>query len=145
MSKIIDEKYALFAQLMWAGNKLRTKTRDFFDEITVNQWLLLCTVNNFGGSPTLNDIASIMGNSHQNTKELINKLVKKGFLKVCADKQDKRKYKIYITEAFHGICAKYEEVQTRFIIKMYDGIDDSDVINCYGSIERILKNISDIK
>lgn len=134
----------LFALLMWAGNKLRAKTRNFFPEITVNQWLLLCTVNKFDGSPTLNDIASIMGNSHQNTKELVNKLEKKGYLKVCTDPQDKRKYKIFVTDAFHDISAKYESLQTEFVKKMYDGIADDDVINCFTSAEKIFKNLEDI-
>jgi DNA-binding MarR family transcriptional regulator len=141
MSKIIDEKYMLFALLMWAGSKLRVKTKNFFHGITVNQWLLLSTIRNFEGSPTLSEIANIMGNSHQNIKELINKLEKKGFLLVSTDLHDKRKYNIAVTDKFHEISRQYEGLQTLFINQMYEGISDEEIKDCFHTAEKILKNL----
>lgn len=141
MSKIIDEKYMLFALFMWAGSKLRVKTKNFFQGITVNQWLLLNTIKNFKESPTLGQIAHIMGNSHQNIKELINKLERKGFLTIAINPDDKRKYKISVTEKFHKISLQYESLQTEFINKMYQDISDQDVITCFNLAEKILNNI----
>lgn len=48
--------------------------------------------------PELSRVAEIMGSSHQNVKQILNKLEDKGYVKTVLDEQDKRKQRIILTE-----------------------------------------------
>ena len=49
-------------------------------------------------SPTINELSDIMASSHQNVKQILLKLEKKGFVRMIADEQDKRKQRVILTK-----------------------------------------------
>lgn len=51
---------------------------------------IIC-INLCKDKPTVNELADIMGSSHQNVKQILLKLEKKGFVYIAVDENDKRK------------------------------------------------------
>ena len=47
-----------------------------------------------------------MGSSHQNVKQILLKLEKKGFVSISVDEQDKRKQRIELTDYCQEFCEK---------------------------------------
>lgn len=47
-----------------------------------------------------------MGSSHQNVKQILLKLEKKGFVTIIVDKNDKRKQRIELTDYCRDFCEK---------------------------------------
>ncbi len=94
----LDKKLQIYANLFRVSNKLQVTMDKNLDEITAKQWYTLAFLNFYEGEPTLKEISKALGYSHQNTKQLLNKLEEKGFIKFEVDSEDKRYIRIYTTE-----------------------------------------------
>ena len=71
----MDGRYALFGLLFALQNRLQAVGDTFYEEITSKQFFLMACMNLFQGeAPTVQDLAQVMGSSHQNVKQIINKL-----------------------------------------------------------------------
>ena len=46
----------------------------------------------------MNELSDVMGSSHQNVKQILLKLEKKGFVSAIPDEKDKRKQRIFVTD-----------------------------------------------
>ena len=95
----MDGRYALFGLLFALQNRLQAVGDTFYEEITCKQFFLMACMNLFQEeAPTVQDLAQVMGSSHQNVKQIINKLEQKGFVSVAPDEEDRRKLRISLTE-----------------------------------------------
>jgi DNA-binding MarR family transcriptional regulator len=118
------------------------------EEITSKQWLVLGALEYFDSSPTLKELSSQLGYSHQNTKQLLNKLEEKGYVRFEEDPADKRSIRIYGTNKIK----EWEQRNTKnaqiFIETLFDGISNenieivSDVLNeFYKRLDKIYEKI----
>lgn len=87
-----------FRLLLFVAQQLRYLTDQLYraDGLTTQQATLLTLVR-ARGRPSLSEIAADMLTSHQNVKQLVNALVKKGFLRVVADADDGRVKRLVTT------------------------------------------------
>ena len=79
-------------------NRYQAAADAFFKEITWKQFFAIVCINLCKEAPTLNELSEVMGSSHQNVKQILLKLEKKGFISMMPDEKDKRKQRIYVTE-----------------------------------------------
>ncbi len=63
-----------------------------------------------------------MGSSHQNVKQILLKLEKKGFVNITIDEHDRRKQRIELTDYCRHFCEKNDEMSANIMGKMFDGI-----------------------
>lgn len=125
-------------------NRYQACGEKFFKEITWKQFFAIICINLCKERPTINDLSEIMGSSHQNVKQILLKLEKKGFVKMFADDADRRKQRITLTEECMDFCQKNDEASTEIINKIFEGIDEKSLINTIQTIMRMEENLKHI-
>ena len=71
---------------------------------------------------TVKELAEIMGGSHQNVKQILLKLEKKGFVRITVDEKDKRKQRVGLTQKCREFCEANDEKSMQAIITMFEGV-----------------------
>ena len=87
-------------------NRFQTVADSFFEEITWKQFFAIICINLCKESPTINELSEVMASSHQNVKQILLKLEKKGFIEMIPDEKDRRKQRIVITEKCNDFCKR---------------------------------------
>ncbi|MBQ7924877.1 MAG: MarR family transcriptional regulator, partial [Lachnospiraceae bacterium] len=91
------------------------------------QFFAIICINLCKESPTIKELAEIMGSSHQNVKQILLKLEKKGFVAVVADKTDRRKQRVLLTEQCMRFCAENDVQSARAVTAMFQGISEEQL------------------
>ena len=85
-----------------------------------------------------------MGSSHQNVKQILLKLEKKGFVSIAVDDKDKRKQRIELTDYCREFCLKNTEMTTNIMKKMFAGISDEQLQVTIQTIMQIEDNLKGV-
>ena len=142
----MDGRYALFGLLFALQNRLQAVGDTFYEEITCKQFFLLACMNLFQGeAPTVQDLAAVMGSSHQNVKQILNKLEQKGFVKVEPDGEDRRKLRISLTEYAAVTGEKYRLREEEFMTGLFDGVAPEEAKQAFFTLSRMEENLMKIK
>lgn len=140
----IETSYFLLGLLSAYDNRYQAKADTFFGEISWKQFFALICLSLCKENPTLKELAEIMGSSHQNVKQILNKLEKKGFVETVPDIHDKRKQRIVLTEKTRIFCAEHDEQSERIVSKIFEGIDQNDIGVTIKTIMQMEKNLESI-
>lgn len=124
-------------------NRFQTVADSFFEEITWKQFFAIICINLCKESPTINDLSEIMSSSHQNVKQILNKLEKKEFIEVYTDEKDRRKQRIVLTKKCMEFCEKNEEGSAAQVKKMFAGIPDEEIIITIQTIMQMERNLKE--
>ena len=116
----------------------------FFEGITWKQFFAIICVNLCKEPPTLNDLSEVMGSSHQNVKQILLKLEKKGFVTLEPDEKDKRKQRILITDQCREFCDKNDEQSRRIISRIFAGVEEDDLTVTIRTIMKMERNVSNL-
>ncbi len=142
----MDGRYALFGLLFALQNRLQAVGDTFYEEITCKQFFLLACMNLFQGeAPTVQDLAAVMGSSHQNVKQILNKLEQKGFVKVEPDEEDRRKLRISLTEYAMLTGEKYRLREEEFMTGLFDGVAQDEAKQAFFTLSKMEENLMKIK
>lgn len=142
----MDNERILFGLFFAFGNRLQAAGDTFYDEITCKQFFLLICLSLFQDeAPTVNQLSEVMGSSHQNVKQLINKLEEKGFLQTVSDQVDKRKMRIIQTNKMAELKAKYEKQEMAFMEQLYSGLTPQQIASTLQVIKIMENNLMKIK
>ena len=87
-------------------NRYQASADSFMKEITWKQFFAIICINLCKEPPTINELSDIMGSSHQNVKQILLKLEKKGFVSFFTDGKDKRKLRILVTDECRSFLEK---------------------------------------
>lgn len=141
-----DDKRALFGLFFAFGNRLQAAGDTFYEEITCKQFFLLICLSLFQEMPpALKELAEVMGSSHQNVKQIVNKLEQNGFVRTFPDEKDKRKIRVMMTGKMKEFSEKYRDQENSFMEKLYEGITEAEVAQTYRTMTRIEQNLIGIK
>lgn len=136
----------LFGTFFAFGNRLQAAGDSFYEEITCKQFFLLICLSLFKDTPpTINELSEVMGSSHQNVKQIVNKLERAGFVTTYYDKEDKRKLRVVTTDRERRLGEKNREREEKFMSMLYDGVSEEDAKNALRVIERLENNLIRIK
>ncbi len=72
--------------------------RCLFKELSWKQVYFLNGITMFAEAPTMQDMADLMGCSHQNINKLAARLLKDGYITSVQDKNDRRKQRLSLTD-----------------------------------------------
>ncbi|MDO4489010.1 MAG: MarR family transcriptional regulator [Eubacteriales bacterium] len=122
-------------------NRYQAVADKFFQEITWKQFFAVICINLCKESPTLNDLAEVMGSSHQNVKQILLKLERTGFVETRRDESDKRKQRIYVTEKCMRFCETHHTQSQIMMGKMFEGVDEDAIITTIQTIMKIEENL----
>jgi len=142
----IDLSYFLIGLLSAFENRFQAMADRDMKVISWKQFFAIICINMCKESPTVKELAEIMGSSHQNVKQILLKLEKKGFVAITADENDKRKQRIVLTEFCREFCEKNDEMATDILGKMFIGISEQQLqvtIQTIIQMEDNLKSLSE--
>lgn len=142
----IDKQKALFGTFFAFGNLLQTVGDKFYEEITCKQFFLLICLSLFNEAPpTMNELAQVMGTSHQNVRQLAGKLEKNGFIKICQDQQDRRKLRVMPTDKMAVLAQKYGAAEVKFFQDFFAGVSAEEVEQVYRILITMEQNLKRIE
>ena len=128
-------------------NRYQAAADKYFKEITWKQFFAIICINLCKEAPTLNDLSEVMGSSHQNVKQILLKLEKKGFVAMMTDEKDKRKQRFIVTDK----CRKFMQENDnqnrnseKIIMSIFEGVDDISLKVTIETIIKMERNLSKI-
>lgn len=137
----IPSSYFLLGLLSAFENRFQAMADKVMGEISWKQFFAIICINMCKEPPTLKELSDIIGSSHQNLKQILNKLEKKGFIGFKADDSDKRKQRIYLTDHCREFCNKNDDVSKTIMGRMFDGISKKDLETTIKTITKIEGNL----
>ncbi|MDR0783815.1 MAG: MarR family transcriptional regulator [Propionibacteriaceae bacterium] len=93
----LDSEQIIFGSIFGLANRLQRILDAVLPELTAKQWWLLTALAGFDEPPTLTALAEASDTSHQNVRQLLNKLEAKGFVSLVTDPKDARACRIQVT------------------------------------------------
>ncbi len=126
-------------------NRYQAAADAFFKEITWKQFFAIICINLCREAPTINELSDVMGSSHQNVKQILLRLEKKGFVSTIVDTKDKRKQRIIVTDEARTFLEKNDNngQQSQYIIgRIFEGIDEKSLMNTIQTIMKMERNLS---
>ena len=139
--KGIEMSYFLLGLLSAFENRFQAAADNAIKEISWKQFFAVICINLCKENPTVKELAEIMGSSHQNVKQILLKLEKKGFVHITVDEKDKRKQRIELTDYCREFCAKNDEMTTMAIGKMFESVSPEQLQVTIQTIMQIEDNL----
>lgn len=140
----IESSYLLIGLLSAFENRFQAVADNTMKEISWKQFFAIICINLCKSNPTVRELAEIMGSSHQNVKQILLKLEKKGFVNISVDEKDKRKQRIELTPYCNDFCAKNNEISANIMKKMFEGISEKQLQTTIQTIIQIEDNLKEI-
>lgn len=137
----IPSSYFLLGLLSAFDNRFQAIADSTMKEISWKQFFAIICINLCKDSPTVKELAEIMGSSHQNVKQILLKLEKKGFVSITVDEKDRRKQRIYLTDYCREFCSKNDEMTTNIMKKMFAGVPEEQLQVTIQTILQIEDNL----
>ena len=128
-------------------NRYQAAADAYFKEITWKQFFAVICINLCKEPPTINELSDVMGSSHQNVKQILLKLEKKGFVSTVPDEIDKRKQRILVTDKCRFFLEQNDnnDRQSQHIIgRIFTGIDEKSLQITIQTIMKMERNLSEI-
>lgn len=142
--KNMDLSQFLLGQLSAFENRHQASVDSFYKDITWKQYFAIICIRLCGGNPTIKQLSEVMGSSHQNVKQILLKLEKKGFVQISDDVRDKRKQRISITKMGEDFCGANAETNMEIISELFEGIPKESILETTKVICMMEKNLRSI-
>lgn len=137
----IESSYFLLGLLSAFDNRFQAMADKVIAEISWKQFFAIICINMCKEAPTIRELSEIMGSSHQNVKQILLKLEKKGFVSILTDARDKRKQRIALTDYCLEFCQKNDELSGKIIKGMFNGISEEQLKTTIATIIQIENNL----
>ena len=144
----IESPYFLLGLLSAFDNRFQAAADKLIGEMSWKQFFTVICISLCRQSPGIKELSDIMGTSHQNCKQILLKLEKKGFVRLETDAKDKRRQRAYLTESCRAFCEKNDAVGTQVLQRLFDGIAPEALqttIRTVMQMENNLKGFGDIQ
>lgn len=140
----MDKRLIVFGYLFRVANRLQIKMDSQMKDLTAKQWFVILALGLFEEPPTLKQLAAACDTSHQNTKQLVQKLAQKGFVTIHNDEKDGRAMRITASEKCRQWDKENEAAATQFIESMFFGMESQEISHLSGSLMKIFDNLDTI-
>ena len=137
----IPSNYYQIGVLSAFENRFQAMADNMMQEISWKQFFAIICINMCKEAPTLKELSDILGSSHQNVKQILLKLEKKGFIKFEQDEADKRKQRIVLTKTCMKFCEENDGMSQQIMMNMFEGVPEKDIKTTIKTIIRIEKNM----
>lgn len=140
----MDKRLIVFGYLFRVANRLQSKMDSQMKDLTAKQWFVILALGLFEEPPTLKQLAMACDTSHQNTKQLVQKLAEKGFVTIQNDKKDGRAMRIATTNQCEQWDKDNELIATQFIDSMFLGMSKEEITALSGSLMKVFENLENV-
>ena len=128
-------------------NRYQAAADEYLKEITWKQFFAIICINLCKEAPTINELSDVMGSSHQNVKQILLRLEKKGFIATLEDEKDKRKQRIYVTDVARNFLEANDNngQQSQYVIgRIFEGIDEKSLMTTIQTIMKMERNLNEL-
>ena len=80
--------------------------------------------------------------THQNVKQILLKLEKKGLIEMGTDGKDRRKQRVLLTEQCEEYCERNDAQSREIISRIFDGVGEKDLAVTIETIIKMERNVS---
>ena len=139
----MEDRTFVFGSLFVVANRLETLLDRAFSAygITSKQWQLLITIESlFAEPPSVSQVASAMGSSHQNVKQIAINLERNGFLKLEKDARDARSTRLLLTDACRAFAQETRQAGEQFMREAFAGVADEDARGARNTLALLWQN-----
>ncbi len=140
----IEKSYFLLGLLSAFDNRFQATADKMMEVISWKQFFAIICINLCKEKPTMKELAEIMGSSHQNVKQILLKLEKKGFVCILTDEEDRRKQRVELTEKCMKFCSDNDEKSAAVMRTMFQGISEEQLIITIQTIMQMEENLKEI-
>lgn len=145
MEKIEKEAYILGA-IFTLSNRLQFLGDRLYKSISTKQWLLIAVISKCdSSSPSLSEVADIIGSSRQNVKKMAVILQERGFVSLDKDFNDARVIRITLTPKCLTYFGEQSEKESQFMSKLFYNFDDTRTNGLYQGLEKLAENIIEME
>ena len=139
MDKYNTPVFTSLVEISRLANTLQSVMDMGMEDITSRQWLPLMILGRCEEAPNLNQLAEKCGITRQSTKQLVDKLVEKGYVTLEKSDTDKRNMHIVITKKGRNWGANNLEKNMAFVSELYSDISERD-IKTFAKVQQKLLN-----
>lgn len=125
-------------------NKYQAKADSFLKELTWKQFFTIININLCSEAPSIMELSQQMGSSHQNVKQILLKLEKKGFVQMLKDPNDRRRQRVVLTDYCINFCNKNEAKSEEIVENLFKGIDEKKIKATIETILQMERNLEKI-
>ena len=125
-------------------NRYQAAADRYFREITWKQFFAIICINLCKEPPTLNDLSEVMGSSHQNVKQILLKLERKGFVSMMSDEKDRRKQRFLVTDKCRAFLEENDNqsrTSAQIIGQIFEGVDENSLAITIETIVKMERNL----
>lgn len=143
--KNMDQRLIAYVNIFICANRLQAIMDSGFEDITAKQWLAITMIDAFPEPPTLKQISELSGVTHQSMRQIVDRLIDKGFLKVIPDKKDKRAIRLVKTGAADHLRTKKDDQDIRFVYKLFDCLTDEETTAYCSALAKLCDRLNELK
>jgi len=141
----MDPRYLVFGSIFMLSNRLQNVMDQNATDLTAKQWFVLMMLGMFDAPPTLKQLATMCDSSHQNIKQLVIKLEKKGFVRIENDLTDRRSIRIAATSK----CQEWEDENRafteNFVDTMFSTLTKDEIVTLNLAQQKIYDTLATMK
>lgn len=141
----IESPYFLIGLISAFENRFQAFADKVMQEISWKQFFAIICINMCKDKPTIKELSDILGSSHQNVKQILNKLEQKGFVRIISDDSDKRKQRVELTEYCIDFCERNDEESENIMNAMFNNISIENIKTTIETIIQIESNLKTIE
>ncbi len=141
----IPRSYYLLGVLSAFDNRFQAMADQSMREISWKQFFAVICINLCKEPPTLRELSGILGSSHQNVKQILLKLERKGFVSMITDEKDKRKQRFLITDKCREFLEEKDnqsKTSAQIIGQIFEGVDESSLVITIDTIMKLERNLA---
>ncbi len=133
--------FVLVALLNRFDNRYQSAADAFFKELSWKQMYFLNVITMFGDAPTVQDIANVMGCSHQNATKLATKLLKKGYIVSRQDENDRRKQRLSLTDKAKDFLSRNKTEAYKCVTDIFSVVSADELETAIMVMAKLTENL----
>lgn len=137
----IPPSYYLLGLLSAFENRFQAMADGMMREISWKQFFAIICINLCQEPPTLKELSEILGTSHQNVKQILAKLERKGFVEFLPDETDRRKRRIVLTDRCREFYDKNDDMSREIMQRLFEDVSEEEIAGTIQTLLKIEKNI----
>ncbi len=135
------DPFVLIALLNRFDNRYQSAADAFFKELSWKQMYFLNVITMFGAAPTIQDIANVMGCSHQNANKLAAKLLKDEYITSEQDENDRRKQRLSLTDKANDFFKRSKAEAYKCVTDIFSVVSADELENAISVMVKLTERL----
>lgn len=141
----MDRRLIAYVNIFICANRLQAIMDSGLEDITAKQWLTIKMIDAFPEPPTLRQISEMSGVTHQSMRQIVDRLIDKGFLAVVPDKKDKRAIRLVKTPAADNIRTKKEGQNKEFVFRLFECLTEEETAAYCSALAKLCDRLNELR